>query len=370
MKKKILFLVQLPGPIHGVSLVNKSIIKSRAIKNNFNIRFINISTTKINREIDIFKFYKIFILISIILKLLKNLILFKPDKIYISLSVLGWGFFKDSLLVIISKAFGFKLIFHIHRKGVNKLLNNNFLYKVYYKFIFKNSDLIHLSKNLLKDIQKIYDQNTSRYIINNGIYFPINKSKNKKSIYKSHKNKSFCNFIFISHLFKSKGIYILLKAIKNLNEQKLSQNFKLTIVGNLTNDFDKKDLNNFLSQNKKFKNVKFVGGKYNDQKYKFLLNSHVLIYPTSDDCFPLTILEGMASGLAIISTYEGAIPEIIKNNYNGIVYKKKDIESFHEKFDQILGDIDKKSLIYNNLKNVRKFTIFNHFRSFERILST
>ena len=120
--------------------------------------------------------------------LLKNLILFKPDKIYISLSVLGWGFFKDSLLVIISKAFGFKLIFHIHRKGVNKLLNNNFLYKVYYKFIFKNSDLIHLSKNLLKDIQKIYDQNTSRYIINNGIYFPINKSKNKKSIYKSHKN--------------------------------------------------------------------------------------------------------------------------------------------------------------------------------------
>ena len=46
-----------------------------------------------------------------------------------------------------------------------------------------------------------------------------------------------------------------------------------------------------------------------------------MVYPTKDDCFPLCILEAMSCGLPIISTYQGAIPEMIKINYNGILIK-------------------------------------------------
>ena len=96
----------------------------------------------------------------------------------------------------------------------------------------------------------------------------------------------------------------------------------ISIIGSFTRDFKKKDLNNFLYQNRKFINVNFIGPIYNKKKFEYLSKSHAMVYPTKDDCFPLCILEAMSCGLPIISTYQGAIPEMIKTNYNGIIIKR------------------------------------------------
>ncbi|MDA7594106.1 hypothetical protein N8717_04010, partial [Candidatus Pelagibacter sp.] len=169
MKKKILFLIQLPGPIHGQSLINKSIKESKLINKKFKNQFINISTTRHISESELFRFKKILTFIQIIFKLIKSLLIFKPDRIYISLSVLGFGFLKDSILVIISKLFGVKLIFHLHRKEVHCIVTKSIIYKIYYKFIFTNVEIIHLSDILQKDIRIIKDLKKKSYVLNNGI---------------------------------------------------------------------------------------------------------------------------------------------------------------------------------------------------------
>jgi glycosyltransferase involved in cell wall biosynthesis len=368
MKKKILFLVQLPEPTHGSSLVNLSIKKSKEIKKIFKISFIDISTTNVTNEINSFKFKKIFIFICIVFRLFKKLIFFKPDKVYISLSVLGLGFIKDSILVIISKLFGFKLIFHLHRKGVHKVVKKSLLYNLYYKFIFNNVEVIHLSNVLFNDIKLIKDQSEKSYVVHNGIY--------NQSLKKIKKDK-ICTFVFISNLFKFKGIDLLLKSILLLNKQKYSKKFKVKIIGECTNDFKKKDLNNFLNKNKIFKNASFMGAKYDRAKFKQLSSSHVMVFPTKDDCFPLCILEAMSCGLPVITSHEGAIPEMIKNNRNGILlkklkpslianamkifitkhtilkkYSKNNLKDFNQKYTM--------NLFQNNLTNVLKKSLMNN----------
>ena len=59
-KKKILMLVQLPEPTHGVSVVNQSIIKSELIRKNYHLDYMDISISKNINEIDGFKFKKLF----------------------------------------------------------------------------------------------------------------------------------------------------------------------------------------------------------------------------------------------------------------------------------------------------------------------
>lgn len=368
MKKKILFLVQLPEPTHGSSLVNLSIKQSKKIKKKFKTNFIDISTTKITKEIGIFKFKKLFIFICIIFRLFKTLIFFKPDKIYITQSIVGLGFIKDSILVLISKLFGFKLIFHLHRKGANKVIKKSIFYNLYYKFIFKNVEVIHLSNILFNDIKLINDIRTQNYVVHNGIYNQSLKNLKKDKI---------CTFIYVSNLFKFKGIDLLLKSVLLLNKQKYSKKFKVKIIGDCTDDFKKKDLNNFLNKNKIFKNVCFLGAKYDRAKFSELSSSHVMVFPTKDDCFPLCILEAMSCGLPVISTYQGAIPEIIKNNHNGILikklkpslianamkifikkhkilkkYSKNNIKDFNQKYTM--------SLFENNLINVLKKSLTNN----------
>lgn len=368
MKKKILFLIHLHGSIHGQSLINQSIVKSKKIKKTFITQFIDIATSSSIIDIESFRLIKIFKSINIFFRLLKSLIFFNPDKIYISISVLGWGFIKDSIFVIICKLLGFKLIFHIHRKGVNKVIIKSRIYKFYYKFIFKNVEVIHLSNILFNDIKLINDIRTQNYVVHNGIYNQSLKNLKKDKI---------CTFIYVSNLFKFKGIDLLLKSILLLNKQKYSKKFKVKIIGDCTDDFKKKDLNNFLNKNKIFKNVCFLGAKYDRAKFSELSSSHVMVFPTKDDCFPLCILEAMSCGLPVISTHQGAIPEIIKNNHNGILikklkpslianamkifikkhkilkrYSKNNIKDFNQKYTM--------SLFENNLINVLKKSLMNN----------
>ena len=357
MKKKILFLVQLPNPIHGVSLINQSIKKNKTIKKKFNTRFIDISTTKKIDKIDLFEFRKIFTSINIYYRFLKCLLIFKPDKIYISLTILGWGFIKDSILVIISKLFNCKIIFHLHRKGLSKYANRSFFLKNYYKFIFKNADVIHLSKSLFKDIRKIKDPNTSSYVVNNGIY--------DQNFRKLKKNKIF-TFIFVSNLFKSKGIDMLLKAILLLNKNNMSKKFQVKIIGNTTINFTKKNLNNFLNLNKNHNNVQFLGAKYGKEKFIHISKSHIMIHPTKDDCFPLCLLEAMSFGLPIISSLEGAIPEIVKNKYNGIIIKKLNPLTIISAMKFYLKK--KKTLNQHSKNNKKDFKIKYNMNSFQNTL--
>jgi glycosyltransferase involved in cell wall biosynthesis len=358
MKKKILFLIQLPGPIHGQSLINKSIKESKLINKKFKNQFINISTTRHISEIELFRFKKILTFIQIIFKLIKSLLIFKPDRIYISLSVLGFGFLKDSILVIISKLFCVKLIFHLHRKEVHSIVTKSIFYKIYYKFIFKNVELIHLSDILQKDIRTIKDLKTKSYVVNNGI--KDNSIKNLK------KDKIF-TFIYISNFFRFKGIHILLKAILLLNKKKLSKKFKVNIIGNFTNQFTKNNLNNFLYENRNFNNVKFFTSLYGKEKFEHLSKSHAMIYPTKNDCFPICLLEAMSCGLPIISTYEGAIPDMIKNHYNGILIKNSKLSTITKVMKSYINNtkiLNKYSK--NNIKDYKKkYTV----KTFERNLT-
>ena len=60
MAKKILFLLHLPPPVHGSSMVGKFIKDSTIVNNTFDVKFINLSTSKTINEIGKNPFTKIF----------------------------------------------------------------------------------------------------------------------------------------------------------------------------------------------------------------------------------------------------------------------------------------------------------------------
>ena len=65
-------------------------------------------------------------------------------------------------------------------------------------------------------------------------------------------------------------------------------------------------------------NVKLDDFKFSFQEMQGIYaSSHLLIQPTSDDSFNLTILEGMKAGLPIITSKLYAIPEMVEENFNG-----------------------------------------------------
>ena len=124
----------------------------------------------------------------------------------------------------------------------------------------------------------------------------------------------------------------------------------------------------YVNNNNLQKNIIFLNFVDNIYPYFFHARAFILTSLWEDPGFVL-IEAAFSRTLVLSNDSEPGPKDIIKDSYNGIVYKKKNIDSFKEKFDQVLKNKNRKTLIYNNLKNVRKFTIFNHFKSFDSILS-
>ncbi|MCX8490131.1 MAG: glycosyltransferase family 4 protein, partial [Cyclobacteriaceae bacterium] len=62
------------------------------------------------------------------------------------------------------------------------------------------------------------------------------------------------------------------------------------------------------------------------------------IHPTLNDAFPLVILEAMQHRLPVISTYEGAIPEIVDDLTTGFLVVKNDVEALVGKIEVLLDN--------------------------------
>ena len=91
------------------------------------------------------------------------------------------------------------------------------------------------------------------------------------------------------------------------------------------------------------KNI-FFGNFTNDEMLLIYSASDVVIYPTTgsvekgDEAFGLATIEANASGKPIVVSTSGALPELIKNGFNGWVVPKHDPEKLADRIMYFLGN--------------------------------
>jgi glycosyltransferase involved in cell wall biosynthesis len=331
--KKILFLLHLPPPIHGASMVSQYIKDSNIINKAFYCRYVNIGISESIDDIGKSNPIKIFRYLNILLKIFINLIKFNPNLCYFTITAKGIAFYKDALIVIILKIFRVKLVIHFHNKGVRSRQNKWFDDKLY-RMVFKNSNVILLSKHLFVDIEKYVSQDRVHYCPN-GI-----PSNNKTILKKSNeKNIGKIEILFLSNLIESKGVYILLEACKILQKKQLP--FHCTFIGGVgditAKEFYQKIINLGLTTE-----VNYVGSKYGSDKEKAFLQADIFALPTyyNNECFPLVILEAMQNALPVISTFEGGIPDIIEDKVTGFLVPQKNAIVLAEKLEYIITNYE------------------------------
>jgi len=154
----------------------------------------------------------------------------------------------------------------------------------------------------------------------------------------------------VGELSKRKGHHILLKSLnvlKYLNDK----SFKLILVGEGEEEVHLKQL---ISCFNLVKNIKLVG--FIDNIYNYYNIFDLYVHPTiADDDLPFAVREAMSVGLPIIATDFAGIPELIKDNYNGLLVHPGDHNQLAKKINHLINDFDKrKSLAINSKKTFNK----------------
>lgn len=355
-KPKVLFILHLPPPLHGASTVNNYIRNSAIINKEFETEYINLATNKKLNESGQGSTKKVFTFIFLITKIIRLLSLKNYDLCYVSLTASGPAFYKDLVIVTILKLFKRKIIYHFHNKGValssaNKV--NNYLYK----YAFKNTFSILLSRYLYSDIEK-YVKKDNVFFCPCGIPTAGIVQDEERRI---ENTSTTCRLLFLSNMLIEKGVFVLLDACKQLKEKKYK--FKCNFVGGWA-DITPQEFDNYVLKNDLCDIVFAHGPKYDQEKLSFYARSDIFIFPTYNETFGIVNLEAMQHGLAIVSTPEGGIPDVVIDGETGFIVPQKNADALTNKLEILIqqpelrikmGEAGKRR--FQNLFTIEKFEI-------------
>jgi glycosyltransferase involved in cell wall biosynthesis len=320
---KTLFFGPLPPPFHGQSLAFQKALNVTADQK----ILIDINLTGKSF------FKKVGLSVLILIKLFYFFFLRKrPDIVYFTCSRSLSGSLRDVFLLQFSGLFKVPVVNHLHGADFKE-----FYYRVprLYRAILKNSYFNVQHSIVLTDAMR--DQfDMFPYmkvsVVNNFFDENIGLRVKNKGVTKGTR------FVFLSNIMKTKGVFILLDAYRILKDK--YPNIELTIAGSPIGDYDlsaNDTFNLFNDYLEKLSGINYLGVVQGDAKIQLLNESSVFVLPSyhKSEAIPLSIIEAMASGCAIITSEHNYLPSLVGQD-NGLLVKPNDVMSLVEAMENYI----------------------------------
>lgn len=240
------------------------------------------------------------------------------------------------------------------------------------KDILKKQDLKHVSKiitvseNNRKILQKLYPEHKNKIsVIHNGIdttwwqsqllrFTDEDRRRIKKELFQANENTLI--IISIAELHERKGLKYLIEAIPEV--AKKFPNIKLVIVGEGPERKNLEKSIKYLTENNRqkidLKNHIILTGCQKEIS-KLLKSSDIFVLPSRREAFGLVVLEAMVTGLPVIASKTGGIPEIIGNEKNGLLVEPENSKKLAKALMDLIAHPDKREKLSKaGSKTVRK----------------
>ena len=244
----------------------------------------------------------------------------KYDILYLHTAERG-SFYRKAILLRTARKFGIKTVMHHHAAEFEKFYESlSVRKKQYVNETLKLADLnIVLSERLVPMI-KNKEPMANVKVLYNAVH-----------TYKTNPyNKNATNILFLGRLGKRKGVYDLIKVIKEINNC-IDPQIKFYLCG----DGEIEKVKDTVRQQNIENRIAYVGWIDAEQKKEILKNTMINVLPSYNEGLPMTILETMSYGIPNISTDIASIPEVINSGKNGFLIKPGDTRQLSEYIKQL-----------------------------------
>ncbi len=145
------------------------------------------------------------------------------------------------------------------------------------------------------------------------------------------------HLIFVGHVLPRKGLEELIEALAAPDVQRLK--WKLTIAGS-------GDIAHYSQLAKEAgieERVTFPGWLEQAELDALFHSADILVLPSHVENQPLSVIEAMAHGLAIVATEVGTLPDMITSGKNGLLVPAKDVAALQQALEQLVSSKDRRN---------------------------
>ncbi len=135
-------------------------------------------------------------------------------------------------------------------------------------------------------------------------------------------NSEHRRLLCIGRLCEQKGQLLLLKGLKQAIDNGSNVSLVLAGDGNM-----RREIEHYIQDNQLQQRVTITGWISSEQVKQYLLESDAMILPSFAEGLPVAIMEAMAIGRPVLTTYIAGIPELITHNQNGILFPAGDVDA-------------------------------------------
>lgn len=171
----------------------------------------------------------------------------------------------------------------------------------------------------------------------------------------------YLKIIFVGRLEERKGVYQLCRAIQDV--VKNSPKTRFYLIGKDTNTAPgggsvQKELEEILNQTGAAQHVIFTGPVPHADMPKYFRSADIFCLPSLYDNAPLTCLEAISSGTALVGTSSGGMKEYVVNGESGTIIPPGDEKALATALTDLLND-DEKRLSYGTKARQRALELYS-----------
>lgn len=179
----------------------------------------------------------------------------------------------------------------------------------------------------------------------NVIFIPFFIDNQKYQYNKNKKNKN--NLLYVGSLIDIKGLKYLIKSMPVVLEKFPEARLHIVGEGSSRKEYERVVKNLGIG-----KNIIFHGKAPNNKVHEFYQNANIVLVPSvCIDQYPLVGLEAMASGVPVIGSNIGGIPEWLEDGRTGLLVEPGNTEQISSSLIKILSN---ENLMKTMAENARK----------------
>jgi glycosyltransferase involved in cell wall biosynthesis len=227
----------------------------------------------------------------------------------------GLSFIKHSICIFIARFFGSRVLLHPHCSLSDLYVERSVWWRWYFRQVIHLTDGIIALSNEWKQVTRIVpgsQVNLLHNAVNLTPYQLIARDRFENRMFKGD-----VKILYLGYLGKAKGSFDLIEAAQRIDCERIKVSIEL--VGDELSSGELDHLRQGIAKANLTQTIMLHPPVMDEEKLACFRNADIFVFPSHTEGLPMAVIEAMASGLPIVATNVGGLPDLVHDGVNGLL---------------------------------------------------